>query len=117
MTHITIERAKAQRIADAFEDLRKNYGISYIEESVDICQALAAQPAPTAYAGYHITTDKVEIFTSEKSAIDWRDQYQPGFARVEKLVSGGVVEWKNCPPCNQDCNLGRNRPQNDRPKA
>ena len=46
MTHITIERAKAQRIADAFEDLRKNYGISYIEESVDINQALAAQPAP-----------------------------------------------------------------------
>jgi hypothetical protein len=42
MTHITIEQAKAQRIADAFEDLRKNYGISYIEESVDINQALAA---------------------------------------------------------------------------
>jgi hypothetical protein len=55
-----------------------------------IKQALAAQP--TAYAGYHITTDKVEIFMSEKQAIDWRDQYKPGFARVEKLVSGGVVE-------------------------
>jgi hypothetical protein len=51
-----------------------------------------AQPAPTAYAGYHIMTDKVEIFMTEKQAIDWRDQYQPGFARVEKLVSGGVVE-------------------------
>jgi hypothetical protein len=51
-----------------------------------------AQLAPVAWAGYHIMTDKVEIFTSEKSAIDWRDQYQPGFARVEKLVSGGVVE-------------------------
>ena len=50
----------------------------------------AAQLA-TAFAGYHITTDKVEIFLSEKQAIDWRDQYQPGFARVEKLVSGGVV--------------------------
>ena len=45
----------------------------------------------TAFAGYHITTDKVELFLSEKQAIDWRDQYQPGFARVEKLVSGGVV--------------------------
>jgi hypothetical protein len=29
---------------------------------------------------------------TEKQAIDWRDQYQSGFARVEKLVSGGVVE-------------------------
>jgi len=45
MTHITIERAKAQRIADAFEDLKKNHGIVYVEESVDIKQALAAKPA------------------------------------------------------------------------
>jgi hypothetical protein len=42
MTHITIERSKAQRIADAFEDLKKNHGMVYVEELVDIKQALAA---------------------------------------------------------------------------
>jgi len=41
MTHVTIERAKAQRIADAFEDLKKNHGMVYVEELVDINQALA----------------------------------------------------------------------------
>ena len=51
-----------------------------------------ARSAPIAFAGYHIMTDKVEIFMTEKQAIDWRDQYQPNFARVEKLVSNGVVE-------------------------
>jgi hypothetical protein len=86
MTHITIERAKAQRIADAFEDLRKNYGISYIEESVDINQALAAQPAPVqepvGIKGYAMALNEV--------ALKLRDRYKndvlstPLWAEFEK---------------------------------
>ncbi len=62
MTHITIEKAKAQRIADAFEDLKKNHGIFYVDESVDIKQALAAPvQEPVAWAGHNLD-DMCEAF-------------------------------------------------------
>jgi hypothetical protein len=65
MTHVTIERAKAQRIADAFEDLKKNHGIVYVEESVDIKQALAAPVQD----------------------VDWKDMYEKEKRRSEMWVA------------------------------
>ena len=67
-------------------------GATMLRAEAAITAIKQARSAPIAFAGYHTMTDKIEIFMTEKQAIDWRDQYQPGFARVEKLVSNGVVE-------------------------
>jgi hypothetical protein len=85
MTHVTIERAKAQRITDAFEDLKKNHGIVYAEESVDLKQALAApvqEPVQSRCANCgKVSSDASEILSDYPEDGEWfcstecRDQH------------------------------------------
>ena len=41
MTTVTIDRDKLERVLDALADAKKNHGLVYVEETVDIREALA----------------------------------------------------------------------------
>jgi hypothetical protein len=84
MTTVTIDRDKLERVLDALADAKKNHGLVYVEETVDIREALAlAQPPLPAQEPVARVIDD----GTPEGATEWI----PFVSRLEPLKTGDLL--------------------------